>query len=114
MLQMFFPVALFQVKLVLFLSVPAVLAFPNGPPLSTCESMFPHHGNATTQQGEPPYNITVSHSAYSPGDNLTVTISGSTTFKGFILNAQATGSSIPWPVGKFIQIPNGMCSKLLL
>ncbi|XP_027049152.1 uncharacterized protein LOC113676667 [Pocillopora damicornis] len=90
----------------LLLSVSTVLGFSKGPPLSTCESKFPHHKHAPAQQGLPPYNINVSALLYSPGDNLTVTISGSQPFTGFILNAQGTESSIPWPVGTFTQIPN--------
>ncbi|XP_058951957.2 ferric-chelate reductase 1-like [Pocillopora verrucosa] len=90
----------------LLLSVSTVLGFSKGPPLSTCESKFPHHKHAPAQQGLPPYNINVSTLLYSPGDNLTVTISGSQPFTGFILNAQGTKGSIPWPVGTFTQIPN--------
>lgn len=102
---------LFQVTAqLLLLSVSTVLGFSKGPPLSTCESKFPHHKHAPAQQGLPPYNINVSPLLYLPGDNLTVTISGSQPFTGFILNAQGTESSIPWPVGTFTQIPNCMYS----
>lgn len=84
-------------------------AFSNGPPLSTCESMGPHHANFTAQSGPSPYSITVSNNTYTPGDNLTVTISGSKTFKGFILQAQGSNSSVAWPVGEFTQVPDGNC-----
>ena len=102
---------LFQVAAqLLLLSVSTVFGFSKGPPLSACENKFPHHKRAVAQQGLPPYNISVSSLLYNPGDNLTVIISGSQPFKGFILNAQGTESSIPWPVGTFTQIPSCMYS----
>ena len=102
---------LFQVTAqLLLLSVSTVFGFSKGPPLSACENKFPHHKRAVAQQGLPPYNISVSSLLYNPGENLTVIISGSQPFKGFILNAQGTESSIPWPVGTFTQIPNCMYS----
>ncbi|PFX26311.1 putative ferric-chelate reductase 1 [Stylophora pistillata] len=91
---------------VLLLSVSTVLGFSKGPPLSTCQSKLPHHSGAEAQQGPSPYNISVSPLSYIRGDTLTVTISGSQQFKGFLLNAQGTESSIPWPVGTFTQIPS--------
>ena len=110
--KMFFLVRLFQVTLVLVLKLSGIWAFSGGPPLSTCEYMLPHHEIRGTesfkaQTGESPYNISVSNSSYSAGENLTVTISGTITFKGFILQAQGTDSLVAWPVGEFVQIPSG-------
>ena len=87
-------------------------AYPGGPPLSTCDFMTPHHRGAKPQTVMAPYNITVSKSAYTTGENLTVTISGTKTFKGFILRAQGTDSAVAWPVGEFNQVPNGTYSRL--
>ena len=70
--------------------------------------MGPHHGSFKAQSGPSPYNISVSKGSYTPGENLTVTISGSKTFKGFILQAQGSESSVAWPLGEFFEIPDGM------
>lgn len=120
--KMLFLVRLFQVTLVLVVKLSEIWAFSEGPPLSTCESMFPHHKIRgmvprtynQAQTGESPYNITVSKSSYAAGENLNVTISGTITFNGFILQAQGSDSSVAWPVGEFIQIPSGTYSRLLL
>lgn len=92
-----------------------IWAFSVGPPLSTCEYMLPHHEISGTkppasykaQTGEPPYNIKVSKHSYTAGENLTVTILGTSTFKGFILQAQGSDSPVAWPVGEFVQMPSG-------
>ena len=112
---MFFLVRLFQVLLVLVVKLSGIWAFSEGPPLSTCEEMFAFHKIRgmvprtynKAQTGEPPYNISVSNISYTAGENLTVTISGTITFNGFILQAQATNSSVAWPVGDFVEIPSG-------
>ena len=119
---MFFLVRLFQVTLVLVVKLSEIWAFSEGPPLSTCEEMFAYHKIRGTvprkynmpQPGESPYNISVSNSSYTAGENLTVTISGTITFNGFILQAQGTESSVAWPVGEFVQIPSGTSSSLFL
>ena len=85
-------------------------AFSGGPPLSTCEPMVPHHRNNKAQTGESPYNIRVSNSSYTAGVNLTVEISGTSTFKGFILQARRAGGSDAKPVGEFVEIPSGTYS----
>ena len=101
-------VRLFQVTLVLVVKLSGIWAFSEGPPLSTCEYMVPHHGQDNkAQTGESPYKISVSNISYTAGENLTVTISGTITFNGFILQAQATNSSVAWPVGDFVEIPSG-------
>ena len=110
---MFFVVSSFQVTLVLLARFSGLWAFSGGPPLSTCEYMTPHHGQSEPQTVAAPYNITVSKSSYTPGENLTITISG-TTFKGFILQAQGTDSAVAWPLGEFNQIPDGMLSRVFL
>ena len=120
--KMFFLVRLFQVTLVLVVKLSGIWAFSEGPPLSTCEYMFAYHrirGRVPrtynqAQTGESPYNISVSNSSYSAGENLTVTISGAITFNGFILQAQGTNSSVAWPVGEFVRIPSGTYYSLFL
>ena len=114
--NMFFLVRLFQVTLVLVVKLTGIWAFSEGPPLSTCEEMFAFHKirgvvprtyNQAQRTGESPYNISVSNSSYTAGENLTVTISGTITFNGFILQAQATDSAVAWPVGEFVELPSG-------
>ena len=107
---MFFLVRLFQVLLVLVVKLSGIWAFSGGPPLSTCEYMVPHHGDNKAQTGESPYKISVSNISYTAGENLTVKISGTNTFKGFILQAQGINSSVAWPVGEFVEIPSGTYS----
>ena len=119
--KMFFLVRLFQVSLVLVVKLSGIWAFSGGPPLSTCEYMLPHHEIAgakpsasyKAQTGEPPYNINVSKHSYTAGENLTVTILGTSTFKGFILQARGSDSPVAWPVGEFVQMPpSGTYSSL--
>ena len=68
--------------------------------------MIPHHQDSKPQPGASPYRITTFKNSYTLGENLTVTISGS-NFKGFILQAQGSDSSVAWPLGEFIDIPEG-------
>ena len=111
---MVFLVRLFQILLVLVVKLPGIWAFSSGPPLSTCEYMVPHHGDDNkAQTGESPYNISVSSISYTAGENLTVNISGTSTFKGFILQAQGINSPVAWPVGEFVEIPSGTYSYMV-
>ncbi|XP_067027448.1 ferric-chelate reductase 1-like isoform X3 [Acropora muricata] len=93
-----------QIALIALLEVSNILGFSYGPPLSTCEYMLPHHRGSKAQTGVSPYNITVSNNSYSPGDNLTVSIYGTKTFTGFMLQAQSIHGSVAWPLGIFMDI----------
>jgi len=107
--------SLLQVSLVLVVKLSGIWAFSGGPPLSTCEYMLPHHeirgakppASYKAQTGEPPYNINVSKHSYTAGENLTVTILGTSNFKGFILQARGSDSPVAWPVGEFVQMSSG-------
>ena len=70
--------------------------------------MLPHHRGSKAQTGVSPYKITVSNNSYSPGDNLTVSIYGTKTFTGFMLQAQSIHGSVAWPLGIFMDIGDGM------
>jgi len=98
---------LLQVTLVLVVKFSEIWAYSSGPPLGTCEYMVPHHSNNKAQTGESPYNISVYNSSYTAGQNLTVKIFGTNTFKGFILQARRTDGSLASPVGEFVEIPSG-------
>lgn len=110
--KMFFLVRLFQVTLVLVVKFSEIWAYSSGPPLGTCEYMVPHHSNNKAQTGKSPYNISVYNSSYTAGQNLTVKIFGTNTFKGFILQARRTDGSLASPVGEFVEIPSGTYSYL--
>ena len=84
-----------------------VWGYSSGPPLSKCETVLPVHSGNKPQSGASPYSISVSNSSYTTGESLTVTIQGlgSKKFKGFILQARGSDSSVAWPVGEFTEIP---------
>ena len=84
-----------------------VWGYSSRPPLSKCETVLPVHSGNKPQSGASPYSISVSNSSYTTGESLTVTIqgSGSKKFKGFILQARGSDSSVAWPVGEFTEIP---------
>ncbi|KAG2461534.1 FRRS1 reductase, partial [Polypterus senegalus] len=69
--------------------VVTILGYSNGAPSSVCSSMLPSHG-ANPQSSSPPYSLKVDKSTYSPGDQITVTLSGN-TYTGFLLEAQQVG-----------------------
>ncbi|XP_056379295.1 putative ferric-chelate reductase 1 [Hyla sarda] len=79
-----------------------VFGYPNGQISASCDSMLPVHGNNGPQSSVSPYNITVSNKTFSPGDVITVTIqsiSGTASFKGFLLEARSVGGN--WITGTF-------------
>lgn len=58
--------------------------YSSGVPPDQCEQMTPSHGVAA-QTGPSPYTIYLSPSTFScPGQDITVTINGTSTFKGFL------------------------------
>lgn len=96
-----------EVAFLLVLGMSQVWGYSSGPPLSKCETVLPAHSRNEPQSGASPYSISVSNSSYTTGESLTVTIqgSGSKKFKGFILQARGSDSSVAWPVGEFTEIP---------
>uniref|UniRef100_A0ABM0LW11 Ferric-chelate reductase 1-like n=1 Tax=Saccoglossus kowalevskii TaxID=10224 RepID=A0ABM0LW11_SACKO len=79
-----------------------VQGYPSGAPSSTCENMTPSHG-VDAQGSVAPYAVTADSNSYQPNDVITVTIekTGSTGFKGFILQARRADSSVTTPIGTF-------------
>ncbi|KZC09864.1 Putative defense protein 3 [Dufourea novaeangliae] len=66
--------------------------FHDGAPVDTCVKPTrpnePHHGDSRSQPASSnPYTLVASSSHYSPGSQITVTISDS-TFRGFFLQAR--------------------------
>ncbi|XP_068098200.1 putative ferric-chelate reductase 1 [Hyperolius riggenbachi] len=72
-----------------------VFGYPSGQISASCDTMLPSHGNNVAQTSTAPYVITASNNTFNPGDTITVTIkaSGSSTFKGFLLEARAVGGN---------------------
>ncbi|CAH3172489.1 unnamed protein product [Porites evermanni] len=106
-----------EVAFLLVLGMSQAWGYSSGPPLSKCETVLPVHDENKPQSGASPYSISVSNSSYTTGGNLTVTIkgSGSKKFKGFILQARGSDSSVAWPIGEFTEIPaDGACRVCFL
>ncbi|XP_042185464.1 putative ferric-chelate reductase 1 isoform X2 [Oncorhynchus tshawytscha] len=62
---------------------------------SQCGSMLPgnsFHGS-TGQISSSPYTVTVNQTTYQPGDTIQVTLSGTFTYKGFLLEAHEEGQN---------------------
>ncbi|XP_045472969.1 putative defense protein 1 [Harmonia axyridis] len=85
-----------------------VSAFPDGAPVDACvkpRANQPYHGQARSQPPHTsPYQIIQSSSNYGPGSQITVTIQGRDTFKGFLIQARDAATN-NW-LGGWIQSPN--------
>lgn len=68
--------------------------YPNGLVQDSCSSMEPSHG-ASSQNSAAPYSLSLSKSTYSAGQAITVTLTGSTQFTGFLIQARSGSSSTP-------------------
>ncbi|KAM4722464.1 putative ferric-chelate reductase 1 [Rhinophrynus dorsalis] len=84
----------------LFVILPLhIVAFPNGRVEPACSTMIPHHG-VEPQTSQAPYTLTTSSNTYSPGQEITVTLSTTgTQFKGFLIQARTDNGTTP--VGSF-------------
>ncbi|XP_031842226.1 putative defense protein 3 isoform X2 [Nomia melanderi] len=79
-------------SLILASLVLSAYSFPDGAPVDTCVKPTrpnePNHGQARSRPLESsPYAFSASSSQYSPGSQISVSISGS-TFKGFFIQAR--------------------------
>ncbi|KAK7111101.1 putative ferric-chelate reductase 1 [Littorina saxatilis] len=70
------------------------MCYPNGPPPSTCMTLFPKHG-VERQTGQSPFMLTLSQETYAPGQNITVEVegNGNSIFVGFQVTAHRVESS---------------------
>lgn len=94
----FFQMIVFLLAVLVF---PSSHAFPDHVPTTVCVEMHPHHNNNHSQPlASSPYSITVSSANYTPGSQVTVNITGSMYFKGFMLQARSEGKP-DYPVGSF-------------
>ncbi|XP_062335501.1 putative ferric-chelate reductase 1 isoform X1 [Osmerus eperlanus] len=107
--------ALHLLSVVVALGMGPVSGFSNGKVSQACGDMVPVHGSESSPLPAP-YNISVHTSTFGPGDNITVTlsvaISGSGYFKGFLMEAREAGNPTASPVGSFILV-NPAVSQLL-
>ncbi|XP_015268813.1 PREDICTED: putative ferric-chelate reductase 1 [Gekko japonicus] len=89
--------------LFLFLEVftSTVLSYPSGKIDMACNSMLPMHGTSAPQASPPLYAISVSSTAFNPGDEITVSLTAmnDSSFKGFLLQAREIGGDVA--VGTF-------------
>ncbi|XP_041455739.1 putative defense protein isoform X1 [Lytechinus variegatus] len=70
-------------------------AYPGGAPIQTCSHMTPQH-SSSPQTSNSPYTMSISHAAYTPGQQITVTISkdsASAALKGILIQARRETSS---------------------
>ncbi|CAB1340823.1 unnamed protein product [Coregonus sp. 'balchen'] len=79
--------------------------FANGKVSLACGDMMPQHGHDSSSKPAP-YNITLDKPTFSPGDHITVTLlvvpmSGSTSFKGFLIEARDAENPDGPAVGSF-------------
>ncbi|WAR02266.1 FRRS1-like protein [Mya arenaria] len=66
--------------------------FASGPPSYVCDSMSPNHRQAA-QTGISPYQINFSKNTYTPNEQIQVTLSGSATFRGFMIQPRLQNSA---------------------
>lgn len=65
------------------------VAYPDGAPSSTCDSMTPSHDEYASQTTTPPYSISVSETTVQAGENITVCLQAEPDcyFRGVLLKA---------------------------
>ncbi|XP_077498819.1 putative defense protein [Amblyomma americanum] len=74
--------------------LPVVLrAYPSGAPAGVCNTELPKHGNAEPQASQSPYVIQATPVNIAQGGRVTVTVYGSSPFKGLILTARDVHTS---------------------
>ncbi|XP_041463710.1 putative defense protein 2 [Lytechinus variegatus] len=91
-----------------FISTSPVEAYPNGAPADACAKAAPQHLSSEGQMINPqtgpcPYTFTVDSTVYKIGQKITVTIEGSQTFGGFLIQARSADDK---PVGRFKSLPS--------
>ncbi|XP_020323351.2 putative ferric-chelate reductase 1 [Oncorhynchus kisutch] len=97
--------------LVQTLCLTSVAAFSNGKVTEACGSMMPKHGHAPNTT-HAPYTLSVNVTEFSSGDYIQVTISGTTYFEGFLLEARNASNPDSDAVGSFI-LTNPKTTQLL-
>ncbi|XP_077309188.1 putative ferric-chelate reductase 1 [Lithobates pipiens] len=80
--------------LLIFCLYGSINAYPDGKVEAACSTMIPEHG-ASAQTSTGPYSLTVSKTTYSAGEQITVSLSGSSKFEGFLIQARSGNSATP-------------------
>ncbi|KAJ8376113.1 hypothetical protein SKAU_G00066930 [Synaphobranchus kaupii] len=103
------------VALVVTVSFRTVACFSSGKVTDACRSMEPNHGHHSSTKPNT-YTITVDKSKFSPGDQIQVTLSasksGTTYFKGFLIEARDARNLDGSAVGSFTLV-DSTASQLL-
>ncbi|KAF0028391.1 hypothetical protein F2P81_019478 [Scophthalmus maximus] len=81
--------------------VDPVDGYSNGKVAVACGDMVPRHGYDPSPD-PPPYSISVDRSTFSPGDKITVSLRGVTSFKGFLIEARDAEKLDSPAVGLFL------------
>ncbi|AWP20996.1 putative ferric-chelate reductase 1 [Scophthalmus maximus] len=81
--------------------VDPVDGYSNGKVAVACGDMVPRHGYDPSPD-PPPYSISVDRSTFSPGDKITVSLRGATSFKGFLIEARDAEKLDSPAVGLFL------------
>uniref|UniRef100_A0A674B7G2 Ferric chelate reductase 1 n=1 Tax=Salmo trutta TaxID=8032 RepID=A0A674B7G2_SALTR len=97
--------------LVQTLCLTSVDAYPDGKVTESCGSMMPIHGHAPNTSHSP-YTLAVNVTKFSSGDYIQVTLSGTTYFEGFLLEARNASNPDSDAVGSFI-LTNPKTTQLL-
>ncbi|KAL3869926.1 hypothetical protein ACJMK2_042547 [Sinanodonta woodiana] len=107
--------------LLISISLPGVMSYATGPPLTACTDMFPvgHGSNAQNDNGiQPPFSITVNSTVYRPGDIIQVSLNSAQPwfFEGVFIQARSANCSSPMkdtPIGTFRTVPEVKLLSLL-
>lgn len=94
------------------ISVPGVVSYATGPPLSACTDMFPvgHGTDAQNAKGiQPPFTITPNSTVYHAGDVIQIILNSTQPwfFEGVFIQARSANCSSPMkdsPIGTFRNI----------
>ncbi|KAG9351102.1 hypothetical protein JZ751_024992 [Albula glossodonta] len=101
--------------LVVTVCLQTVSSYSNGKVTDACSSMEPNHGHHPSTKPNT-YAITVDKKTFSPGDQITVTLStsnsGTAYFKGFLIQARNAENPEAGAVGWF-SVVDGRVSQLL-
>ncbi|XP_070553458.1 putative defense protein 3 [Ptychodera flava] len=94
----------FAYLLILTWHIYQVAGYGSGAPNTACTSMRPGHTGVSPQSSSTnPFTVTASSTTYSPGQTITVTITGS-SFRGMLLQARQPGQTTP--IGVFSNRPS--------
>jgi hypothetical protein len=86
-----------MLKLILFsiLAVYQVYANSDGATLESCVNLTPIHDSFLPQTSPPPFSVLVSAPSIPSGGSLTVSITSTIQYRGFMIQARAVGSNTP-------------------